>query len=182
MVKVGFIVGSLRKNSFSERWAQNLETLFPSQYEIEYLDFSTLPLYSQDYDGNEPQEYLDFREAVRRQDAIVFVTPEYNRSVPGGLKNALDIASRPYGENVWAGKPALVVSHSISGISGALANHALRQILTFVDMPVLQQPEVYLANSQDLLAEDGTLTKDDTKDFLQSVVDAYLKFAEKLLN
>lgn len=181
MVKVGFIVGSLRKNSYSGQWAKNMEEMFPSEYEIEYLEFSNLPLYSEDYDGNEPQEYLDFREAVARQDAIVFFTPEYNRSIPGGLKNAIDVASRPYGEGVWSGKPALVVSHSISGISGALANHALRQVLTFVDMPVLQQPEVYLANSQDLLDENGRINNDGTREFLQSVVDAYIEFAEKFI-
>lgn len=181
MVKIGFIVGSLRQNSFSERWAHNLEALFPSEYEIEYLNFSNLPLYSEDYDGKEPQVYLDFREAIKRQDAIVFITPEYNRSIPGGFKNAIDVASRPYGENVWDGKPALVVTHSISDISGALANHALRQVLTFINMPVLQQPEVYLSNSQKLLDDDGKITNDETKKFLQSVVEAYITFIEKFL-
>jgi len=181
MVKIGFVVGSLRKDSFSKRWAQNVEELFPSDYEVEYLDFSNLPLYNQDYDGNDPKEYLEFREAVKRQDAIVFVTPEYNRSIPGGFKNAIDVASRPYGENVWDRKPALVVTHSISDISGALANHALRQVLTFINMPVLQQPEVYLSNSQKLLDDDGKITNDETKKFLQSVVEAYITFIEKFL-
>ena len=181
MVKIGFVVGSLRKDSFSKRWAKNVEELFPSDYEMEYLDFSNLPLYNQDYDGNDPKEYLEFREAVKRQDAIVFVTPEYNRSIPGGFKNAIDVASRPYGENVWDGKPALVITHSISDISGALANHALRQILTFINMPVLQQPEVYLANSQKLLDEQGNVTNNETKDFLKSVVSAFISFTEKIL-
>lgn len=181
MVKIGFMVGSLRKESFAKKWAQNLEAMFPSDYEIEYLDFSTLPLYNEEYDGNEPPEYLRFRESIKRQDAIVFVTPEYNRSIPGGFKNGIDVASRPYGANVWDGKPALVVTHSISGISGALANHALRQVLTFVNMPVLQQPEVYLANSQELLDESGQIMREDTKKFLNSVVMAYIEFAEKFI-
>jgi len=181
MTKVGFVVGSLRKNSFAGQWAKNLEKLFPSDTEVEYLDFSNLQLYSEDYDGNEPQEYLDFREQVKRQDAIVFITPEYNRSVPGGLKNALDVASRPYGESVWDGKPALVVSHSISGISGFGANHALRQSLTFLNMPVLQQPEVYLANSQNLLDDNGDVNNDGTKEFLQTVADSFTTFADKFI-
>lgn len=181
MVKVGFIVGSLRENSFSEQWAKNMQAMFPSNYEVEYLNFSNLQLYSEDYDGNEPQEYLDFREKIKQQDAIVFFTPEYNRSIPGGLKNAIDVGSRPYGASVWDSKPALVVSHSISGISGALVNHVLRQSLTFLNMPVLQQPEVYLPISQNLLDENGKINNDETKAFLQSVVDAYVDFAQKLI-
>jgi len=173
MTKVGIVVGSLREGSYAGQWAKIFEELLPSNYEVEYLDFSNLQVYTEDYDGNEPQEYLDYRDAVERQDAIIFVTPEYNRSIPGGLKNAIDVASRPYGYNKWAGKPALVASHSISNISGIAANHVLRQSLVFVDMPVLQQPEVYLANSPELLNDDGTVANPSTTEFLQSVVDAF---------
>lgn len=180
MTKVGIVVGSLRKNAFSKRWAQNIETFLPNDYEVEYLEIGNLPLYSEDYDGNEPQVYLDFRETVERQDAIIFVTPEYNRSVPGVLKNAIDVGSRPYGQNKWNGKPALVASHSISGISGFGANHHLRQSLVFLNMPVLQQPEIYLPQSQNLLDEEGNITQDSTTQFLQSAVDAFVDFAAKI--
>lgn len=179
MVKIGVVVGSIRKGAHSKAWAQNLVNLLPSNYEAEFLEFKNLPIYSEEYDGNEPQEYLDFREAVKRQDGIIFVTPEYNRSVPGGLKNALDIGSRPYGESVWDGKPALVVSHSVSGISGFGANHHLRQSLTFLNMPTLQQPEVYLGNSGELIDDNGEITSQDTVQFLQTVADAYVEHVQR---
>lgn len=182
MTKVGILVGSIRKGAFSKQWAQNIESMLPDSWDVEYLTFDHLQIYSEDYDGNEPQEYLDFRDKVARQDAIVFVTPEYNRSVPGGLKNAIDVASRPYGDSKWGGKPTLVASHSISGISGFGANHALRQSLTFLDMPVMQQPEIYLPNSQNLLDENGQINNDDTRAFLQSAVDAFVVFANRFIN
>lgn len=182
MTKVGILVGSIRKGAFSKQWAKNIEAMLPDSWEVDYLTFDQLPIYSEDYDGNEPQEYLDFREKVARQDAIIFVTPEYNRSIPGGLKNAIDVASRPYGDSQWGGKPALVASHSISGISGFGANHVLRQSLTFLDMPVMQQPEVYLPNSQDLLDENGQIKNDETRVFLQSVVDAFVNFANRFID
>jgi len=181
MTKVGIVVGSLRKGAYAKMWAKNIAELFPSEYETEFLEIGNLPLYSEDYDGNEPKEYLDFRASIERQDAIVFVTPEYNRSVPGVLKNAIDIGSRPYGENKWDGKPALVVSHSISGISGFGANHHLRQSLTFLNMPVLQQPEVYLPTSQNLLDENGNITEPSTTEFLESVVAAFTELIKKHL-
>ena len=111
--------------------------------------------------------------------AILFVTPEHNRSIPAALKNALDVGSRPYGESVWNGKPALIISHSISNLSGFGANHHLRQVLTFLNMPTVQQPEVYLANSQDLLDDSGKFQSRDTVEFLQSVVQAFIELINK---
>lgn len=179
MTKIGVVVGTLRKESFSRKWAKNIVELLPEGFEVEFLEIGNLPLYNEEYDANSPAEYTTFRESVARQDAIIFATGEYNRSIPGVLKNALDVASRPWGQSVWAGKPALVVSHSISNVSGSLAQYHLRQVLAFLDMPVLGQPEVMLANSQNLIGEDGKVNNQGTIDFLQSVVDAFVAFIAK---
>lgn len=183
MVKLGIIVGSLREGSFSQQWAENLAEMFPGDWKKSFLEIGDLPLYNEDFDAegaSTPAEYDRFRKEMSDVDAVLFVTPEYNRSMPATIKNALDVGSRPYGESIWDGKPALVASHSISGISGFGANHHIRQSLVFLNMPVLQQPEVYLANSQDLL-EDGKINNEGTQDFLQSVVDAYVEFAKKFI-
>lgn len=175
MVKVGIVVGSTREGSFSERVAKAVVPLLPEGYEAEYLEIDQLPLYNQDMDENAPEEHTAFRNAVGEVDALIFVTPEHNRSVPAALKNALDIASRPYGANKWAQKPALIVSQSPGAISGFGANHHLRQILTFLDVPTVQQPEVYIGSTHELFGEEGEFLQDGTEDFLQSAVD---KFAE----
>lgn len=178
MTKVGVIVGSLRKESYSRKIAHNIVDMFPSGYETEFIEIGNLALYNEEYDANPPSEYTDFRNKIRSCDAILFVTPEYNRSVPGVLKNALDVGSRPYGESVWDEKPAGIISQSISNLSGFGANHHLRQSLTFLNMPVVQQPEVYLANAQDLLDENGKIHNEDTKAFLQSFIDTFVKLIE----
>lgn len=179
MVKVGIVVGSLRKESFSKKIAENVATLFPEGYETEFVEIGNLPLYNEEYDGNSPEEYTAFRNTIKGTDAILFVTPEYNRSVPGVLKNAIDVGSRPYGESVWNGKPAAIISQSISNLSGFGANHHLRQVLAFLNMPVVQQPEVYLANSQDLLDENGKFKSQDTVQFLQGFVDTFVDLIKK---
>ena len=178
MTKVGVIVGSLRKESYSRKIAHNVVDMFPSGYETEFIEIGNLALYNEEYDANPPSEYTDFRNKIRSCDAILFVTPEYNRSVPGVLKNALDVGSRPYGESVWDEKPAGIISQSISNLSGFGANHHLRQSLTFLSSPVVQQPEVYLANAQDLLDENGKIHNEDTKAFLQSFIDTFVKLIE----
>lgn len=179
MRKIGVVVGSLRKESYARKIAENVVKLFPEDYEIEFLEIGNLPLYNEEYDGNSPEEYESFREVVRTVDAVLFVTPEYNRSVPGVLKNALDVGSRPYGESVWDSKPAGIISHSISNLSGFGANHHLRQSLTFLNMPVVQQPEVYLANSQDLVDDNGEIKDEQTIQFLQSFIDAFVSLINK---
>jgi len=179
MRKIGVVVGSLRKESYARKIAENVVKLFPEDYEIEFLEIGNLPLYNEEYDGNSPEEYESFREVVRTVDAVLFVTPEYNRSVPGVLKNALDVGSRPYGESVWDSKPAGIISHSISNLSGFGANHHLRQSLTFLNMPVVQQPEVYLANSQDLIDDNGEIKDEQTIQFLQSFIDAFVSLINK---
>lgn len=179
MKKVGVVLGSIRKNSFSQQLAQNIVELFPEGYETEFIEIANLPLYNQDYDENVPEVYTSFREKIKSLDAVLFVTPEHNRSFPAALKNALDVGSRPYGSNVWDGKPALIVSQSPSNLSGFGANHHLRQVLAFLNMPVVQQPEVYIANVHELLDENGKITKQDTIQFLKSAVDAFVALIQK---
>jgi len=176
-VKVAVLVGSLRKESFSKKVAENAVSLFPEGYNTEFVDISNLPLYNQDYDteNDVPDTYKTFREKVREADAILFVTPEYNRSVPGVLKNAIDVGSRPKETSVWNDKPAGIISVSPGHLSAFGANHHLRQSLVFFNMPVVQQPEAYIGNVAALLGEDGTITSQDTVGFLQKFVDAFVK-------
>ncbi|WP_404457778.1 NADPH-dependent FMN reductase [Oceanobacillus kapialis] len=177
MRKIAVLVGSLRKESFSRKVAKNVMDLFPSEFETEIIPIGELALYNQDLDdGNKPPEsWRNFRNKVKESEAVLFVTPEYNRSVPGVLKNAMDVGSRPMKDSVWKGKPAAVISNSPKNLSGFGANHHLRQSLVFLDMPVVQQPEVYLANVATLLDEDGKINKEDTIQFLQSFVDTFVK-------
>ncbi|MFD2968941.1 NADPH-dependent FMN reductase [Sphingobacterium bambusae] len=178
--KIGILVGSLRKESFSKKTAHFLIKNAPAGYQLELIEIGQLPIYNQDFDEEgSPAEYKPFRDKIKTLDAVIFITPEYNRSVPGVLKNALDVASRPYGESSWDGKPALVVSTSISNISGFGANHHLRQSLVFLNMPTLQQPEVYIANIQNLFDDNGKLTNAESAKFLNDVLAAFLAFADK---
>lgn len=165
MTKYGVIVGSIRENSYSKGVADALVAGLPADAEVTYLNIADLPLYNQDFDAASPEAYTRFRNDVLAQDAFIFVTPEHNRSIPAALKNALDVASRPWGQNVWAGKPALVASQSVSGIAGVLAHHVLRQTLVFLDMPTMQQPELYIGNVGTLADESGQITNADTKAF-----------------
>ncbi len=171
--KIGVIVGSIRKDAFSGKVADNLMSLLPEGYEAELIKISDLPLYNQDYDeADTPANYQGFRDKVRSVDAVLFVTPEHNRTFPAALKNALDVASRPWGQNVWSGKPAAIVSVSPGALAGFGANHHLRQPLSFLNMPTVQQPEAYIGNVTALLDENGKINNPDTIALLQSVVDA----------
>lgn len=177
MKKIGFIVGSLREGSFTKQIANNVKELFPADYEVEFIEIEQLPFYNQDFDdleGNEPASYQAFRQKIKETDGFIFFTPEYNRSVPAVLKNALDVASRPKVENGWDKKPAGIVSQSPGLIGGFGANHHLRQVLSVLNMPVVQQPEVYLSQSMNLLDESGKITNDGTIQFLQTFVDEFL--------
>lgn len=179
---IGIIVGSLRKGSFSKKIANFLTRNAPEGFSLERVEIGDLALYNQDYDeGEGPKAYAPFREKIRSLDGIIFITPEYNRSVPGVLKNAIDVGSRPYGENAWEGKPTLVISSSISNLSGFGANHHLRQSLVFLDMPTLQQPEVYLANVQKLFDDDDNLTNEESANFLRQVLASYTKFVHSFI-
>lgn len=135
-------------------------------------------MYNQDLEQNPPKEWVEFREKVKKLDALLFLTPEYNRSVPAVLKNALDVGSRPPGKSCWNAKPAAIVSVSTGSISGFGANHHLRQSLTFLNVPTMAQPEAYIGNVADLFDEQGNLINDSTKEFLKSFMQAFEKWAQ----
>ncbi|HLQ73667.1 MAG TPA: NAD(P)H-dependent oxidoreductase [Bacillota bacterium] len=173
MAKVGILVGSLRKESFSQSLAENILALFPNTFEVEILSIGQLPLYNQDFDdieGNEPESYKAFRAKVKEKDIFIFVTPEYNRSLPAVLKNALDIGSRPKSDNVWSNKVAGIISNSPGMLGGFGANHHLRQVLTPLNVKVLQQPEVYLSQVAQLFDDDRKIKNEGTVNFLQSFI------------
>ncbi len=178
-INVGVIVGSLRKNSYSLGAAEALMKNAPDNLDFEIIEVGHLPLYNQDYDTDSPASYTEFREKVTSKDAFLFVTPEYNRSVPAVLKNALDIASRPWGQNVWSGKPSGVVSVSISNLGAFGANHHLRQTLVFLNMPTMAQPEAYVGNAMALFDENGKLKSEDTEKFFKDYMNALSKWFEK---
>ena len=178
--KVAVVVGSLRKGSFNRKMALALEKLAPDGLKLDIVEIRDLALYDEDLEAAPPQAWLDFREAIRARDAVMFVTPEYNRSVPGGLKNAIDVGSRPYGHSVWSKKPCAVVSVSPGGIGGFGANHHLRQSLVFLDMPVLQQPEAYIGGAATLFAEDGSIANEGTRKFATGLMAAFAAWIEKV--
>lgn len=182
MKKIGVIIGSFKEGSLSRKLALNIMELFPEKYEVEVVTIEDLPIYTEDYDNGKlarPKAYDRFRNEAKEYDAYVFVTPEHNRTMPAVLKNALDVGSRPYGSSVWGGKPALVVSQSPGNLSGFGANHHLRQVLTFLDIYPLQQPEVYIPYTMNLFDESGKLTNQDTKGFLQNAVNAFVEYSKK---
>lgn len=170
---IAVLVGSLRKESYNRKIAKVLKAIAPESLSLELLEIGDLPLYNEDSDANPPARYTAFRERIKRSDGVLFVTPEYNRSVPAVLKNAIDVGSRPYGKNSWDGKPGAVVSVSISGLGGFGANHHLRQSLVFVNVPTMAQPEAYIASAQNLFNEKGELIIDSTKEFLESFLTAF---------
>src|SRR5690554_2680032 len=173
---IAVIVGSLRKESFNLKTAKTLMSLAPESLSMKLVSIAGLPMFNEDLEGSPPKEWVAFREQIRAADGFLFLTPEYNRSVPGVLKNATDVGSRPYGENSWDGKPAGVVSVSIGNISGFGANHHLRQSLVFVNVPTMAQPEAYIGGAAELFDDNGKLTNDSTKGFLQSYMDAFAKW------
>jgi chromate reductase len=177
--KVAVLVGSLRKESLNRKTALALAELAPEGLELEIVEIGDLSFYDQDLEETPPQPWVDFRQAIRAADAVLFVTPEYNRSTPAPLKNAIDIGSRPYGQGVWSGKPAAVVTVSPGALGGFGANHHLRQSLVFLNMPTLQQPEAYIGGAGGLFAEDGSLTNDGTRAFFKTFIDAFAAWIEK---
>jgi chromate reductase len=178
---IAVIVGSLRTGSLNRLTARALAKLAPDTLLLEIVEIGQLPLYDQDLDSEPPKTWIDFRERIRAADGVLFVTPEYNRSVPAALKNAIDIGSRPYGKSAWSGKPAGVVSVTPGGLGAFGANHHLRQSLVFLDMPVLQQPEAYLSNAGSFFGEDGELTNEGTAKFLTRFIEAYARWVETIL-
>lgn len=178
-MKVGFLVGSLRKDSWNKKIAKEVKQLFPKDIEVDFIEISDLPIYNEDLESNEPESYVRFRKEAKEHDAFVFFTPEYNRSYSAAIKNALDIGSKAHDGNVWGGKPAGVISSSTGGYGAMAANHALRQVFVFIDLIPLQQPEVYLSRVDQYFENDEL--KEDTKKFLQRFVDAFVAHAKKVL-
>ena len=179
-VRVALIVGSLREGAYSRAIGLELKALAAPALELEFVEIGDLPLYNPDLETDAPPPaWTRFREEMAKAQAVLFVTPEYNRSIPGALKNALDVGSRPYGQSIWARKPAAIVSVSPGALAAFGANHHLRQPLVFLNMPTMQQPEAYIGNVADLLDDDGKLKKDDTRKFLRDFMDAFADWIEK---
>lgn len=176
---VAVFVGSLRKESFTRRIAVALGKLAPPALKLEIVEIGHLSHYNQDLDtGSPPSDWSGLRERVRAADAVLFTTPEYNRSVPGVLKNAIDIASRPYAQNSWDGKPGAVVGVSPGGIGAFGASHHLRQSLVFLNVPTMQQPEAYVGGVAKLVNEQGDLTSEATREFLAKFMRAFQDWIE----
>ena len=173
------LVVSLRKGSFNRKMAKALMRIAPASLDLEIVEIGNLPLYNQDDDANPPAASVAFKARIEQTDAVLFVTPEYNRSVPGVLKNAIDIASRPYGKSAWNGKPCAVISVSPGAIGGFGANHALRESLVFLNMPTLQQPEAYIGGAAELFDAQGDFAREATRDFMQKFLDAFAAWIER---
>jgi chromate reductase len=169
--KVGLIVGSLRKESFNRKVANALKAIPSDKLTLEDVEIAGLPFYNQDWDADPLMVVREFKATLRAMDGILFVTPEYNRSVPGVLKNAIDVGSRPYGDSAWNGKPAAIISVTPGALGAFGANHHLRQSLVFLNMPTLAQPEAYVANVATVF--DGAVLKPDTQEFLVKFLDAF---------
>lgn len=175
------LVGSLRKESLSRKVVNALIAVSPPSLKFEPADIGKLPHYNQDFEGeNVPTEWVSFRRQIKSADAYLFATPEYNRSMPGVLKNALDVASRPYGANCWDGKPGAVISVSPGALGAFGANHALRQCLVFVNVPAMQQPEAYIGGAVNLFDAEGKLKVDSTREFLKKFAEAFAAWIETI--
>jgi chromate reductase len=179
--KIAVLVGSLRKESLNRKMANALKELAPETLQLEIVEIGGLPLYNQDYDdeGKPLAEWIEFRKRLRSFDGVLFVTPEYNRSVPAVLKNAIDVGSRPYGQSVWAGKPGAVVSVSPGNLGGFGANHHLRQSLVFLDVPAMHQPEAYIGNAAHLFDAAGNMADAAARDFLVGFMKAFAVWVER---
>jgi chromate reductase, NAD(P)H dehydrogenase (quinone) len=177
---VAVIVGSIRKGSLNRMMAHALIGVAPASLELAIVEIAQLPLFNPDLDSSPPPEWTAFRQRIKAADAVLFVTPEHNRSVPAALKNAIDMASRPYGSNCWDGKPAAIISVSPGAIGGFGANHHLRQSLVFLNMPALQQPEAYVGGAAALFDGDGKLVNPGTAEFLKKFMQAFAAWIETI--
>ena len=174
--RVGYLIGSLARGSINRKLARALIRLAPEDLSFSEIGFSDLPLYSYDFDEAYPPEATAFKQAIRASDAILFVTPEYNRSIPGGLKNAIDWASRPYGSNAFARKPAAVIGASPGAIGTAVAQQNLRSVLGFLQMPQMNAPEAYIQFTPGLITDEGEVTNESTAEFLRMYMAEFHQF------
>lgn len=178
--KAGVLIGSLRKESYSRKIAKAAIALAPASLSFNIIEIGGVSFFNQDHEAEPPADWVGLRQEIKANDAILFVTAEYNRSIPGVLKNAIDVGSRPYGQSAFNAKPAGVISTSIGAVGGFGANHHLRQSLAFLNMPTLAQPEMYLGNSSQLVDEAGEVTNDATRDYLVSFGIVFADWINKL--
>ncbi len=176
--KIAVVVGSLRKDSLNRKLADALAKMASAEFSFQTVEIGDLPLYNQDDDGDQAPSVKRMKDEIAVPNGVLFVTPEYNRSIPGALKNAIDHASRPYGQSVWGGKPAGVLGISIGAIGTALAQQHLRNIAAYLDMPTLGQPEIFLQAKDDLFDKDGNIGP-SSKDFLQGWMNKYMAWVKK---
>ncbi|MEO7030870.1 MAG: NADPH-dependent FMN reductase [Herbaspirillum sp.] len=176
--QIAVLVGSLRTDSFNRKLANALVKLGPAEFSFKQLEIGDLPLYNQDQDQHQAEPVQRLKREISASQGLIFVTPEYNRSIPGVLKNAIDNASRPYGKNAWIGKPAGVLGISIGAIGTALAQQHLRNVLVFLDVPTMAQPEAFLQNKEGFFDAAGDITSDVTKKFLQGWMDRYVAWVK----
>jgi chromate reductase len=179
--KVGYLIGSLAKESINRKLAGALIKLAPENLVFTEISFAELPLYSYDYDADYPAVARDFKAAIKASDAILFVTPEYNRSIPGGLKNAIDWASRPYGTNSFTHKPSAVIGTSPGAIGTAVAQQSLRSVLGFCNSPQMNAPEAYIQFTSNLITDDGDVTVESTESFLRNYMQEFHDHIERVL-
>lgn len=180
MKNIGVLVGSLRKGSYNKKVAEFMMSKFPDDFKPILIDISKLQLYNEDLDQDDaPKEWTEFREIVAAMDAFLFVTPEYNRSVPAALKNALDVASRPYGHNCWDNKPGGIVSVSVGNIGGFGANHHFRQSMVFLNIHLMAQPEAYIGDITQALDENGQIANERTQSYLTDITNHYADWVRR---
>jgi len=171
--QIAIVPGSLRKDSFNVTLGKALANMLPEGFEAKFIEIGDLPLYNQDEDGTPADSVVRLRNEIKAADGVIFLTPEYNRSIPGVLKNALDHASRPWGQSVWSGKPAGVIGVALSAVGTAAAQQHLRTILAALNMPTMGHPEAYIQYTEDLFESDGSIGV-RSKDFVQGWVDSYV--------
>lgn len=178
--KIAVLVGSLRRDSINRKMAKVLMSLASKSLVLKIIEINDLPLYNQDPDdeGKPYTAWVKFRKHIKACDGVLFVTPEYNRSIPGALKNAIDIGSRPYSQSVWSKKPAAIMSVSPGTMGGFGANHHLRQSLVCLDMPTLQQPEAYIGSAIQLFNAEGEISNPDTRKFLEKFMDVFANWVQ----
>jgi len=179
--RIAVVVGSLRRESHNRCLANAVKRLGPKGFSFQHLRIDDLPPYNQDDDATPAEPVKRLKREIAEADGLLFVTPEYNRSVPGVLKNAIDHASRPYGENAWAGKPASVIGASIGSTGTSMAQQHLRNVLAYLDVPTLAQPEVFLHVREGLFDADGNIASESTRKFLQGWMDRYVEWVRKLV-
>lgn len=177
--RIAIVIGSLRRDSYNRKLAGAVTKLAPPDFSIQEVRIDDLPLYNQDDDANPPEAAKRLKREIAAAHAVIFVTPEYNRSVPGVLKNAIDHASRPYGDSAWTGKPAGVLGASIGAPGTSMAQQHLRNTFAYLDMPTLGQPEVFLHVTEGFFDSNGDIARPDTRKFLQGWMDAYVAWVKK---